>query len=406
MKKERIMTVTVLTGNKDEDRIKELKDLVESTNGEVVSEISQSTNINPATYIGSGKLNEIRNLVKIQDIDTLVFNNELSGSQIRNIEDIVDCKVIDRTGLILDIFAKRARTRGSKLQIKLAQLEYRLPRLVGFRNYLSKEGAGIGTRGPGEQKLETDRRAIEREIHSIKEELKNIKRARTTSQKLRKTSSIDEIALVGYSNAGKSTILNQMIKLRGSNDKKVYSDDRLFATLDTAVRRINYDNIDLIISDTVGFVSDLPDKLKDAFSSTFEELNLADLILLVIDVSSVDYMMQIKATKDALKDLDIDFDKIIFVYNKMDKIKEDFFVDKNENYIKISAKNDDDIFRLLEKIVEEIYGTKIIIEIFFSYKDIGKYESLKDSIEILEEKYTNEGVEARVSYRIKEVIKW
>lgn len=404
--KERIITITVLTDDFDEDKIKELTALVNSANGEVIAEVTQKTTINPSTYIGSGKLEEVRDLVEANDIDMIVFNNELSGSQLRNIENIVDCKVIDRTGLILDIFATRARTKESKLQVKLAQLEYRLPRLVGFRKYLSREGAGIGTRGPGEQKLEVDRRSIEREISSIKNQLKTIEKKRETVQKKRKKSHTPEISLIGYTNAGKSTILNQLIELDGENIKTVYSDDRLFATLDTSVRKITYNKLDLIFSDTVGFITNLPDKLMDSFNSTFEEIELSDLILIVIDVSSVDYNMQINSTKKAIENLDINFENVIFVYNKIDLLDEDFFVSEKEKYIKISAKNKDDIKRLLDLCINEMYGKEVSKNVEYKYADIGKYERIKDKHIVQNEKFNKDGISAKVFYREKEVIEW
>ena len=279
-------------------------------------------------------MNWISNLV--------VFNDELSGAQIRNLENIIDRKIVDRTNLILDIFANRASSREGKLQVKLAQLNYRLPRLVGFRDYLSREGGGIGTRGPGEQKLETDRRHILREIDNIERALKNAEKARSIKRKRRENSNLPIVALVGYTNAGKSTLLNRIIEMASENNeiKKVFVYDMLFATLDTSLRRAKLPNGQpFLITDTVGFVSKLPTHLVEAFKGTLEEVKYADLLIHVVDASNSDLDIQIKTTYNILKELEVLDKPIITVFNKMDRanvsdlVYDCRYVDKKVSYI-------------------------------------------------------------------------
>lgn len=255
-----------------DNSLDELEELVVAAGGIVVARIVQKRNkINAPYFIGKGKAEEIKNYCFELNASTVVFNDELSGAQIRNLEDLIDKKIVDRTNLILDIFANRADSKEGKLQVKLAQLKYRLPRLVGFRDYLSREGGGIGTRGPGEQKLETDRRHILREINNIENQLNEIGKNREIKRRKRKDSNLPIVALVGYTNAGKSTLLNKIISLNDEKDtrKEVFVKDMLFATLDTSLRRGNLPNGQIfLLTDTVGFVSKLPTKLVEAFKGT------------------------------------------------------------------------------------------------------------------------------------------
>lgn len=402
VKREKVLTVTRLTNENDKERIKELRDLVYSSLGEVIIEVSQETDINPKYYIGRGKLEEIKALCEKNNINKVIFNNELSGSQMRNIEKLIDKKIVDRTGLILDIFARRAKTKESKLQVKLAQLEYRLPRLVGYRNYLSREGAGIGTRGPGEQKLELDKRAILSNISIIKKQLKEIKERRKVSQNLRKKSLDPIISLVGYSNAGKSTILNGLLEISVNEDKKVYADDMLFATLDTFARRISYDNRNFIVSDTVGFVTDLPEKLREAFNSTLEEIELSDLVLIVIDASREDFDMQIRASQNAMRDLKIDEDRILYVYNKID-LNNNFYIEKKIDSIKISALKKSDLESLLERITEKTFGKKKTKKVHINFENMKVFSEIKDKFIIIDENYDEKGVNITFEYRSKDL---
>ena len=252
-----------------ENSLDELEELVNAAGGLVVARLSQKMNaINAAHFIGKGKAEEIKNYCDELDITTVVFNDELSGAQLRNLEKMINKKIVDRTNLILDIFANRASSKEGKLQVKLAQLKYRLPRLVGFSDYLSRTGGGIGTRGPGEQKLETDRRHILREIDNIEKELRIVEKNRSVKRKRREDSNLPIVALVGYTNAGKSTLLNKIIELNDDSEetKQVFVKDMLFATLDTSLRRGKLPNGQaFLLTDTVGFVSKLPTKLIEAF---------------------------------------------------------------------------------------------------------------------------------------------
>lgn len=382
--KEKVIIVHLNTdASKDcQAKLDELKELVRSCHGEVLAQVVQNAvAVNATYYIGSGKVEEIRDLAEKLEADTVVFNHELTGSQMRNLEELIDKKIVDRTGLILDIFARRATSSEGKLQVKLAQLEYRLPGLVGYRKYLSREGAGIGTRGPGEQKLEIDRRIVQREISVIKEKLKDQDVKREIKRKRRVEARLPIVSLIGYTNAGKSTILNAFVnrddKAEGEG-KTVYSDNLLFATLDVASRVVKLSNKkEIILSDTVGFISDLPTKLVESFKSSLEEIEYSDLLLLVVDAGNEDYEMQIRATMDVLKDMNVDSDKIIYVYNKTDLLDKKIFVgEKDKEFICISAKKLEDINRLDELIVNKLYGNYEYYDIFVAYKDVGLFNSL------------------------------
>lgn len=361
--KERVLTIGLDTGEEKnyESSMIELNELVQAAGGQVISEIVQKREaVHPAYFIGRGKASEIQNYCDELEIDTVVFNDELSGAQLRNLEEIIDRKIVDRTNLILDIFATRASSREGKLQVKLAQLQYRLPRLVGFRDYLSREGAGIGTRGPGEQKLETDRRHIQREINNIKNELKILEKNRSTKRKQRESSNLPIVALVGYTNAGKSTLLNALIENdeESSKDKRVFVKDMLFATLDTSLRRAKLSNgQDYLLTDTVGFVSKLPTNLVEAFKGTLEEVQYSDLILHVVDASNEDLDIQIDTTIEILKDLDVLTKPIITVFNKVDKINIEEMIYNNKyimNEVFISAKENFNLDRLLKMMEENL----------------------------------------------------
>lgn len=338
-----------------ENSLDELEELVKAAGGIVISRVVQKKDsINAAYFIGKGKAEEIKNYCEELNITTVVFNDELSGAQLRNLEKIIDKKIVDRTNLILDIFANRANSKEGKLQVKLAQLKYRLPRLIGFRDYLSREGGGIGTRGPGEQKLETDRRHILREVDNIEKQLKEVEQNRDIKRKKREDSNLPIVALVGYTNAGKSTLLNKLIQLNDEYEesKEVFVKDMLFATLDTSLRRGKLPNGQVfLLTDTVGFVSKLPTRLIEAFKGTLEEVKYADLLLHVVDASNKDLDIQIQTTYNILKDLEVLDKPIITVFNKMDKVDihnlfyDNKYVDKK---LFISAKNGENIDKLLE----------------------------------------------------------
>ena len=324
----------------------------------MVSRIVQRDSIHPAYFIGKGKVEEIKLYCEELDIDAVVFNDELSGAQIRNLEKIIDKKIVDRTNLILDIFATRATSKEGKLQVKLAQLKYRLPRLVGMRDYLSREGGGIGTRGPGEQKLETDRRHILREINNIEKQLKEVEANRQITRKRRHNSNYPIVALVGYTNAGKSTLLNRLMDDESDESKQVFVKDILFATLDTSLRRARLPNGQIyLLTDTVGFVSKLPTHLIEAFKGTLEETKYADMLLHVVDASNSDIDIQIKTTIEILKELEVLDKPIITVFNKMDRTDIQSLIYESNlvgEKIFISAKNDVNIDKLKLLIQEKL----------------------------------------------------
>ena len=288
-----------------EDSLDELEELVYAAGGLVISRVIQKKEkIDVALYIGKGKVEEIKNYCEELDIDTVVFNNELSGAQLRNLEKFIDRKIVDRTNLILDIFANRASSKEGKLQVELAQMKYRLPRLIGYRDYLSREGGGIGTRGPGEQKLELDRRVILKEISKIEKQLREVAKSRDIKRSQRAKSNLPIVSLVGYTNAGKSTILNKLIESHEdyNKDKEVFAYDMLFATLDTSLRKARLKNgQDFLITDTVGFVDKLPTNLIEAFKGTLEEVKYSDLILHVVDFSNKNIDIQIEVTEKNIR---------------------------------------------------------------------------------------------------------
>ncbi|HZK33524.1 MAG TPA: GTPase HflX [Tissierellaceae bacterium] len=381
-----------------ENSLDELEELVKAAGGTVAARLVQKRNkINPAYFIGKGKAEEIKNYCFELNASTVVFNDELSGAQIRNLEDIIDKKIVDRTNLILDIFANRADSKEGRLQVKLAQLKYRLPRLVGFRDYLSREGGGIGTRGPGEQKLETDRRHILREINNIEDQLMDIEKNRDIKRRKRKDSNLPIVALVGYTNAGKSTLLNKMISLtdEGETRKEVFVKDMLFATLDTSLRRGNLPNGQVfLLTDTVGFVSKLPTKLVEAFKGTLEEVQHADLLIHVIDASNEDLDIQIKTTHELLKDLEVLEKPIITVFNKIDKAEvHNLFYDNNfvDDKIFISAFDDNDIKKLLDKIQELLPQSFKKVKIKLPYDEQSIINYFMENYNILSTEYAEKG---------------
>lgn len=384
-----------------ESSMNELSELVKAANGTVEGRVVQNRErLDSAYHIGKGKAEEIRNYCEELDIDTVVFNDELSGAQIRNLEEIIGRKILDRTSLILDIFANRATTKEGKLQVELAQLRYRLPRLVGFRNYLSRTGGGIGTRGPGEQKLETDRRHVLSRINDIERQLKDLGKVRMIKRKKRRNNDVPIVALVGYTNAGKSTLLNSLISKDEdyTEDKKVYTEDMLFATLETSLRKSTLPNgRDFLITDTVGFVSKLPTHLIEAFKGTLEEVSYADLLLHVVDITNEDLDIQIRTTMDIIKDLDVADKPIITVLNKVDNENiEDIAYTIPEPKVFISAKTGYNLDRLMEMIEDNLPQQyyKVDLLIPFSKGDILSY--LHDRTNIENQEYTEEGTKITV----------
>lgn len=397
-----------------ENSMNELESLVESANGVVVGKIIQKLDrINTSTYIGKGKVAELAEFVENLDVDAVVFDDELSGIQIRNLEDQVGTKVIDRTILIMDIFAARANSKEGRLQVELAQLQYRLPRLVGFGKSLSRLGAGIGTRGPGEKQIETDRRHIRRRIDDLKKDLADIQKTRILHRKKRKKSGIPIVALVGYTNVGKSAIMNYMIENFGKEEKKVEEADMLFATLDAKHRLIEIDNNrQFILVDTVGFVSKLSHNLVDAFKGTLQEAEYADLIVKVEDISHDRTDFQREILNNVLDDLKLSDKKSIFVYNKIDKINtkpqnSGIFEQNNENKVFVSAKTGLNMDKLKAAIVQNIFDDEREVNIVLPFDKGDLASKLCDNANVLKMVYKDDGIHiiARLSKREQDMVK-
>ncbi|OQP18962.1 GTPase HflX [Bacillus stratosphericus] len=339
-----------ITDERFQYSMEELASLTKTAGGEAVSIMTQKRNRqDSATYIGKGKVEELEVLCDELDCDVIIFNDELSPSQLKALATALDVKIIDRTQLILDIFAKRARTREGKLQIELAQLQYALPRLSGQGISLSRQGGGIGARGPGETKLETDRRHIRNRIHEIHGHLSAVKEHRTRYRERRKKNGVFQIAIVGYTNAGKSTLFNQL------TEADSHEEDLLFATLDPMTRKMTLESgYSVLISDTVGFIQDLPTTLIAAFRSTLEEVKEADYLLHVIDSSNEDYEGHERTVHKLLEELEADRIPMLTVYNKKDQIRPDFIPSSKQRHILISARREEDVKRLKADIMAEL----------------------------------------------------
>ena len=375
---QKVITVTVNIDMDEktlEDKVIELEKLVQALDGEVVLSLTQNKSfVDKAFYIGKGKVNEIKDYCEKLDAEFVVFNNELTGSQVKNLEEIIGIRVIDRTNLILDIFSERARTKEAKLQVKLAKLKYTLPRLSALRSGFSRQHGGIGGKGIGEQQIELDRRTINREIASITLQLKEIEKNRNEIRKKRINSKESIVSLVGYTNAGKSTLINKLIsygKDENSEIKEVFVKDMLFATLDTYVREgLLLNGSKVMYVDTVGFVSDIPHNLVESFKGTLEEIKYSDLILHVVDISNVNVDEQIKITNDMIKKLECEDKNVIYVFNKVDKLADEnikFQYANIENKVFISAKNDEDIILLLKEIEKVLFSSLVKTELLIPY---------------------------------------
>lgn len=387
--------------------IEELGNLAEALNVEVVGTITQNLDrVTPSHYIGTGKTDEVKNLYAAMDANLVIFDAELSPAQIRNLEKDLDCKVIDRTMLILDIFARRAKTKEAQMQVEIAQLQYMLPRLVGMYNSLSRQGGatggGFANRGAGETKLELDRRKIEDQITKLRRDLEAVKDQRETQRKQRRKNNIPVVSLVGYTNAGKSTIMNQLLaKTSDEEHKQVFEKDMLFATLETSVRQIDLeDNKNFLLTDTVGFVSKLPHHLVKAFRSTLEEARDADLLLHVVDASNEDrdYMMEV--TNKTLQDVGVKEVPTIYVYNKSDRADAPY-PHVNQNSIWISAKEGAGLDELLEIIKKEIFDDYELLEMCIPYERGDLVSFLNEKAAIKETKYEEEGTYVKAEVKLE-----
>jgi len=398
--KERCLLVAVqLTSNEDENDMVELGELVEAADGVVISSIMQNKHeIDNRLYVGKGKADEIAAYVKELEIDTVVFNHELSGSQIRNIEEVVDAKVIDRTNLILDIFAKRAITKEGQLQVELAQLKYSLPRLVGLNTNLSRQGGGIGSKGPGEKKLETDRRRIKEKIDDIQNQLNELGKVRDTKRKKRMKDEVPIVSIVGYTNAGKSTLLNALIESQYSNaefeNKKVFSHDMLFATLDTELRSVRLPGgRKVVFSDTVGFIKKLPTQIVEAFKGTLEEIKFSDLIIHLIDINDENLQLHKETTTDLIKKITDREIPVITVYNKVDKILNgNITTISNNDIVYISATSKYNIDKLVEAVDYKLNGKKIKCNLKVPNTDLKTYYYLYENRNTDNVNYDEDGI--------------
>ena len=390
--KERVILVGVQADDNEdtEKSLDELEELAQTAGAETVGRIIQNREqIHPGTYVGKGKLDEIKNLLWETDATGIICDDELSPAQLGNLQDALDTKVMDRTLIILDIFAERASTNEGKIQVELAQLKYRQSRLVGLGKSLSRLGGGIGTRGPGEKKLEMDRRLIKGRIAQLNRELKDVKRHREVTREQRSRNHIPVIAIVGYTNAGKSTLLN---RLTGAS---VLEEDKLFATLDPTTRGLKLPSgQEVLLTDTVGFIRKLPHHLIEAFKSALEEAKYADMILHVVDVSNPQMDEQMYTVYETLQNLDVKDKVVITAFNKQDRLTEvpiirDFKADHIANISARTGQGLDALQSVIEQILRE---RKIEFSRTYSYADAGKIQLIRKYGELLEEEYREDGI--------------
>ena len=390
-KEEKFILVAVSTSNEKETKssLDELEELVYTAGAKSVGRLVQNRErIHAVTYLGKGKLEELKEMLLYMEADGVLCDDELSPAQLRNLERILDTKIVDRTMLILDIFAKRASTGEGKIQVELAQLKYAAVRLVGLRSSLSRLGGGIGTRGPGEKKIELDRRLIHNRISVLKEELREVKKQRDIRRKARKDNFV--IAIVGYTNAGKSTFLN---KLTGAD---VLAEDKLFATLDPTTRKLKLPSgNEVLLTDTVGFIRKLPHHLIEAFKSTLEEAKYADLIVHMIDASNPEADTQMLIVYNTLRELGIEDKEVVSLYNKIDVMPEDTILPRDfhaEHTLKISAKTGEGLEEFKELVDKILRQQRIYLEKLIPYKDSAKLALIRKHGELELEDYREDGI--------------
>ena len=377
-----------------EETMEELEELVKTAGAEPVGMLLQNRPTpDPGTFLGDGKVEELREYAEYNQCDLAVFDNELSPSQMRVLEERLGIRVLDRTGLILDIFAQRARTREGQLQVELAQYQYLLPRLTGMWTHLVRQTAGggkspVGTRGPGETQLETDRRHIRRKIQKLEEELEDVRKIRANQRRSREKNNTPVVCLVGYTNAGKSTLLNQL------TGAEIPANDRLFDTLDTTTRKRKIGpSQEIMISDTVGFIRHLPTTLVEAFKATLEELEFADVIVNVIDISNPDWPDQAEVVEDLLRQLQVEKTPCIRAFNKCDKYLG--ILPHGEDTVCISAKTGEGIDQLIDAIRQQLERNAVIVTLQIPYSDAGVVEQISAVTAIQETSYENDGIYIR-----------
>lgn len=388
---EKIILVAVATGNEDDamESLDELEELVNTAGAVVVGRVIQNLDhINNTTYVGSGKVQEIKDLIWETEADAIVCDDELSPAQYKNLEDELDVKVMDRTLIILDIFAGRAKSAEGKIQVELAQLRYRSTRLIGMRN-LSRQGGGIGTRGPGEKKLEVDRRLIRNRISQLKEQVRNMESHRQVTRAKRQDNPVPVVAIVGYTNAGKSTLLNT---LTAAN---VLEEDKLFATLDPTTRNYKLPNgQEVLLTDTVGFIRKLPHHLIDAFRSTLEEAKYSDIIIHVVDCSNPSMDKNVHAVYETLKNLEVKDKIIITVFNKIDKVEEKPVLrDFNADYtVSAAIKKNIGLKEINDAIEVALKSMRVMVEKVYDYSEAGKIGIIRKYGQVLSEEYKEDGI--------------
>lgn len=391
-KEERVILVGVSVSDADDtkDSLEELKELAKTAGALTVGVVIQNREyIHPGTYVGKGKIDEIKELIWEFDATGIICDDELSPAQMKNLQDELDVKVMDRTLLILDIFAARATTSEGKIQVELAQLKYRQSRLAGFGTALSRLGGGIGTRGPGEKKLEMDRRLIKGRITQLNRELKEVRRHRELTREHRAKTKIPVVAIVGYTNAGKSTLLN---KLTGAD---VLEEDKLFATLDPTTRNLRLSGgQEILLTDTVGFIRKLPHHLIEAFKSTLEEAKYADIILHVVDASNSQMDEQMHIVYETLKGLEVTDKPVITAFNKQDRLTQSVVLRdfKADHIVNISAKTGEGLEKMKEILEDVLREKKMAVECIYPYAEAGKIQMIRKYGELLEEEYRDDGI--------------
>ena len=395
LEKDKYILVAVSTDNEEEawESLEELEALLETADGEATSHVVQNLeHPNRAMYVGTGKAEELKTMIAQQDAAGIICDDELTPSQFRNLSEAIDARVIDRTMLILDIFARHAKTKEGKIQVEIAQQKYRLSRLRGMGEAMSRLGGGIGTRGPGETKLETDRRVIQKRIKLLSDEIEDLKQVRETTRKKRSSGAVPTVAIVGYTNAGKLTLLNAV------TGADVLSENKLFATLDPTTRTaVLPDSQEVLLTDTVGFINKLPHNIIDAFRSTLEEAKYADIIVHVVDASDEQADMHIEVVKKTLEELEVVGKPVILVRNKIDIADRDrvYAVSGADAIVELSAKTGEGVDKFFEAIAKILQDSRVYVETVLAYKDTATLAKIRKHGQLLAEEYEGDGIHVK-----------